>query len=206
MRYTGPVCRICRREGRKLILKGVRCETQKCSFLRHSEVPGKYGKNVVGKKTEYYHQLRAKQSARRIYGLSEKQFRMVFLAATKSAGVATDNFCQILERRFDNVVFRAGLAPSRAAARQLVNHGLLKINNRRAMIASRQLKLGDKISAKKLSRDSILYKGFVENKGKNLPNWLKLDAVKKEISVAALPGSQDAEPINAQMIIEFYSR
>lgn len=205
MRYTGPVCRLCRREGKKLFLKGARCQTQKCSFLRHSEVPGKYGKNVLGKKTEYYNQLRSKQAAKRIYGLSEKQFRAVFDIANKRAGVVTANFKQILEMRFDNVIFRAGFADSRAAARQMASHNSLRINDRRAMIPSRQLKVGDKISVKKTLLDSPIFARLNKQK-ETVSNWLKVNFEQGEIEIVGLPEESEAEPIDAQTIIEFYSR
>jgi small subunit ribosomal protein S4 len=205
LRYAGPRCRLCRREGKKLFLKGLRCTMQKCAFLRHGDVPGKYGKNQTSKKTEYCSQLRAKQSAKRIYNLTEKQFKTYFIKANKRTGTTTEIFQQLLETRLDNAVFRAGFASSRAQARQLVNHGIFQINNYRATIASRQLKIGDKIKIKKAVIDSPLFAGFTKKKDKS-PTWLKIDLKELSFEVVALPKLEECEYIDAQTIIEFYSR
>ncbi|MFA5351880.1 MAG: 30S ribosomal protein S4 [Candidatus Gracilibacteria bacterium] len=205
MRNTGPVCRLCRRENKKLFLKGTRCNTQKCAFLRKPDVPGKYGKLSMGKKTEYHNQLRCKQAAKRIYGLNEKQFQAYYKEANRLEGNSSDIFQQLLETRLDNAVFRAGFGASRAQARQIVNHGLLQVNGRRATIASMQVKIGDKIEVKKTAVNSPLFEGFAKRKD-IAPKWLKTDLAKLSFEVVALPETVEGERIDAQTIIEFYSR
>jgi small subunit ribosomal protein S4 len=205
MRITGPKCRLCRREGKKLFLKGARCETQKCAFTRHSDVPGKYGKLSRAKKTEYNTQLRTKQAAKRIYGLSEKQFYAYYEVASQLAGNTSENFVQLLEGRLDNAVFRAGLAPSRAAARQIVSHGLLRKNGRRVTVPSMQVKIGDKFTASERAIKSPLFEGFAKKKS-TAPEWIKADFSKISLEIAGAPVATDAENIDAQTIVEFYSR
>lgn len=205
MRYTNAKCRLCRREGKKLFLKGARCGTQKCAFSRKSYVPGKYGKDQMGKKTEYHGQLRAKQSGKRIYGLSEKQFFAYSKKASRITGNTGENFMRLLEMRLDNVIYRAGLAESRPQARQIVNHGLLRKNGRRASIPSQQVKPGDKFTVTERILKSPLFAGLAKQKD-NSPKWLKVDYAKLNIEIVGIPTPEECEQIDAQTIIEFYSR
>lgn len=205
MRYTGPCCRLCRREGKKLFLKGERCNTQKCAFLRKSDVPGKYGKNLIGKKTEYCNQLRAKQAVKRTFGLTEKQFRNYYVEANRREGNTGENFAQLLEMRLDNAIYRAGFADSRAQARQFVSHGLFRVNDKRASTPSIQLKPSDKIEVKKAAIDSPLFAGLAKQKDIS-PKWLKVDLAKISVEVAGKPEPEECEQIDTQTIVEFYSR
>ncbi|MCF7845827.1 MAG: 30S ribosomal protein S4 [Candidatus Peribacteraceae bacterium] len=203
MLYNGPKCRLCRREGKKLFLKGERCNTQKCAFARKPEVPGKYGKNSMGKKTEYHGQLRAKQAGKRAFNLTEKQFKKYYDEANRREGTTTDNFIILLETRLDNAVYRAGFADSRNQARQLVSHDFISINGKRAKTPSIQVKIGDKLEVKK--SDSPLFSGIAKRKD-NSPNWLKVDLAKLVAEVVALPEAVECEQIDTQTIVEFYSR
>lgn len=206
MKYSGPSCRQCRREGKKLFLKGDRCNTQKCAFVRKPDVPGKYGKNSAHtKKTEYHNQLRSKQSAKRVFGLTEKQFYSYYVKANKLEGNTGQNFSQLLEMRFDNAIFRSGFAKSRSQARQLVNHGLFQINGKRATIPSIQLKIGDKVAVKKTAIDSPLFEGIAKSKDTS-PGWIKVDLAKLSFEVVGTPEEAEGEKIDVQTIIEFYSR
>ena len=206
MNNTGASCRLCRREGKKLFLKGERCHTQKCAFVRKPNVPGKYGKNSANlKKTEYHNQLRSKQAAKRTFGLTEKQFQAYYVEASRREGNTSDNFQQLLEMRLDNAVFRSGLAKSRPQARQLVNHGLFTLNGKRASVPSIQLKIGDKVEVKKTAIDSPLFEGTIKKKD-NSPKWLKLDLAKLTFEVVGKPEIEECEKIDTQTIVEFYSR
>ncbi|MFA6458212.1 MAG: 30S ribosomal protein S4 [Patescibacteria group bacterium] len=203
MLYNGPKCRLCRREGKKLFLKGERCNTQKCGFARNPEVPGKYGKNAMGKKTEYHGQLRAKQAGKRVFNLSEKQFKKYYDEANRREGNTADNFIQLLETRLDNAIYRAGFAESRSQARQLVGHSFFQVNGKRAKTPSIQIKVGDKIVIKKA--DSPLFAGFAKKKD-NAPKWLKVDLAKMTAEVVGMPTFEESEQIDTQTIVEFYSR
>lgn len=205
MHYTGPKCRLCRREGKKLFLKGDRCATQKCAFVRHSDVPGKFGKEQRGKKTEYHDQLRAKQTAKRIYGLTEKQFVAYYKEANRQEGNTSENFQRLLELRLDNAVFRAGLAPSRNAARQIVGHGLIRRNGRRNDIPSTVVKAGDTFAIKPQAATSPLFAGIAKQKDAS-PKWLKVDLAKLSFEVVGAPSIEESERIDTQTIVEFYSR
>lgn len=186
-----------------MFLKGERCNTQKCAFSRKPDVPGKYGKNTMGKKTEYHNQLRAKQAGKRTFNLSEKQFKKYFNEANRRKGTTTDNFIQLLETRLDNTIYRAGFAESRNQARQLVSHGFFVVNGKRAKTSSIQVKVGDKIEIKKI--DSPLFTGLAKKKD-NSPKWLKVDLAKKTAEVVGLPKFDESEQIDTQTIVEFYSR
>lgn len=167
-RYTGPSCKLCRREGKKLFLKGDRCLTDKCAVVRRSTVPGQHG---AGRKTvkEYGMQLREKQTARRYYGVQEKQFKKYYVAADKQNGIAGENLLSLLERRFDNVVYRMGLASSRKEARQLVRHAHFELNGKKADIPSIILKPGDVVSLREKSRASDKFKGARRADGSRHP-------------------------------------
>ena len=186
-RYTGAVCKLCRREGKKLFLKGDRCYTGKCAFERRSYAPGQHGQNR-SKNSEYGLQLRAKQQARRYYGIQEGQFHKYFLMAERKAGVTGENLLRICESRLDNVVYTLGWASSRAEARQLVTHGHFEVNGKKVDIPSYLLKAGDTVSIKSKSKDSAKFKTVLEaNASRPVPSWLDLNAEALSAKVVALP-------------------
>ncbi len=206
-RYTGAVCRQCRREGQKLFLKGERCYSDKCSVGIRGYAPGQHGQGRK-KSSEYGLQLRAKQTARRFYGVQENQFHHYFEIAERKQGVTGDNLLQILESRLDNVVYRAGYASSRAEARQLVGHGHFEVNGKRVDIASYLLKAGEVVSICEKSRGSEKIKAVVEaNSAKPVPAWMDVDREKLSVKVLNLPTRDQIEaPVEEQLIVEFYSR
>ena len=206
-RYTGPVCRLCRREGQKLFLKGERCYSEKCSIGRRAYAPGQHGQGRK-KTSEYGLQLRAKQRARRYYGVNESQFHHYFEIAERKTGVTGENLLRILESRLDNVVYRAGFASSRVEARQIVGHGHFEVNGKRVDIASYLLKAGDIITICEKSRASEKIKAVLEaNAGRPVPQWLDANAESFSVKVVNLP-ERDAidAPIEEQLIVEFYSK
>jgi len=206
--YHDARCRLCRREGAKLFLKGTRCFTDKCAFERRGYAPGEHGKGRRVKETNYGQQLREKQKARRIYGMLERQFRHFFTKASETRGVTGEVLLQMLERRLDNVVFRLGLAPSHSAARQLVGHGHLQVNGRKVSIPSFQVKAGDEVQVRDKSKKlAVVLTTLETRKGQDLPEWLSLDAHALTGRVLSIPtrGSISA-PINEQLIVEFYSK
>jgi len=207
-RYTGPVCRLCRREGLKLFLKGERCYTGKCAIDRRAYAPGQHGQARAKKPTEYGLQLREKQKARRMYGVMEKQFRHYFDVAVKRKGVAGENLLILLERRLDNVIFHLGFASSRPEARQLVNHGHFTVNGKKVDIASYSIRVGEVIAVKEGSKSSPRMKQLLENLGsRTVPSWLSLDANTAAGTVVALPTREDIQiPIQEHLIVEKYSR
>ena len=206
-RYTDPVCRLCRREGLKLFLKGSRCYTKKCSFERRPTPPGQHGvrRRKVG---DYGLQLREKQKVRRVYGVLEKQFRNYFIEATRQSGVTGEALLRSLELRLDNVVFRLGYAPSRAAARQIVAHGHFAVNGVPTNIPSYRLKIGDKVEVRESHKERELFKTVKETlRSHQAPEWLSLDAAKMAGSVLALPRRDQMPPeFNEQLVVEYYSR
>lgn len=204
-RYTGAVCKLCRREGKKLYLKGDRCYTGKCAIERRSYAPGQHGQSRK-KTSEYGLQLRAKQQARRYYGIQENQFHKYFLMAERKQGVTGENLLRICESRLDNVVYLLGWANSRAEARQLVVHGHFKVNGNKVDIPSYLLKAGDKVSIKTKSLDSEKFKAIFESNGaRPVPQWL--EAGDKEAKVINLPErDQIAAPVEEHLIVEFYSK
>ncbi len=206
-RYTGAVCKLCRREGKKLFLKGDRCYTGKCSLERRSYAPGQHGQSRK-KATEYGLQLRAKQQAKRYYGIQESQFYKYFLMAERRQGQAGENLLRICESRLDNVVYLLGWANSRAEARQLVNHGHYEVNGKKVDIPSYLLKAGDVISIKEKSRDSEKIKAVLEaNAARPVPEWLVKNADAFEGKVAALPTREQIEvPVEEHLIVELYSK
>ncbi len=206
-RYTGASCKLCRREGKKLFLKGDRCLSDKCALSRRSTVPGQHGagrKNVK----EYGLQLREKQTARRYYGVQEKQFRGYYVQADKKEGVAGENLLSILERRFDNVVYRMGLAASRKEARQLVRHAHFTLNGKKADIPSIILKVGDVVALKEKSRGSDKFKALIEEAATaTTPKWLEVNLEDASAKVVAIPQRDDIDfPFEEQLIIELYSK
>ncbi len=206
-RYTGAVCRLCRREGQKLFLKGERCYSDKCSVGIRGYAPGQHGQGRK-KSTEYGDQLRAKQTARRFYGVQENQFHHYFEVAERKQGVTGDNLLKILESRLDNVVYRVGFASSRAEARQLVGHGHFEVNGKRVDIASYLLKAGDVVSICEKSRSSEKIKAVLEANGsKPTPEWITVDREALSAKVESLPTREQIEaPVDEQLIVEFYSR
>ena len=206
-RYTGAVCKLCRREGKKLFLKGDRCYTGKCAFERRSYAPGQHGQNR-SKNSEYGLQLRAKQQARRYYGVQEGQFHKYFLMAERKAGVTGENLLRICESRLDNVVYTLGWASSRAEARQLVTHAHFEVNGKKVDIPSYLLKAGDVVSIKQKSKDSVKFKAVLEaNASRPVPAWLDLNAEALSAKVVALPErEQIGVPVEEHLIVEFYSK
>jgi len=207
-KYTEPVCRLCRREGQKLFLKGDRCYTNKCAIDRRAYAPGMHGQNRAKKPSEYGIQLREKQKARRIYGVLEKQFRGYFTKAAGQKGMTGENLLRLLERRLDNVVFRMGFASSRPEARQFVTHGHITVNGKRVDIASYLVKVGEVVSIKEKSKELNRIKELTETlKDKNVPAWLSLDVNTASGAVIKLPSREDVQiPIEEHLIVEKYSR
>jgi small subunit ribosomal protein S4 len=204
-RYTGPSCRLCRREGQKLFLKGDRCYSDKCALSRRESAPGQHGARR-GKISGFGTQLREKQKVKRVYGMLEGQFRDTYDRAIKMQGLKGDNLLSLLERRFDNVVFRMGLANSRKEARQLVNHGHFTLNGKKANIPSMTLKVGDVIEVKEKSKSSAKFKELAE-KAQTAPNWVSVDFDKLSGSIVALPTREDIDyPVEEHLIIELYSK
>ena len=206
-RYKGPVCKLCRREGEKLYLKGARCYSEKCSFDRRPYAPGDNGQGRR-KVSEYGLQLREKQKVRRMYGIMEKQFRNYFEEAEMQGGVTGENFLRLLERRLDNVVYRMGFASSRSEARQFVLHGHIKVNGRKVNIPSYRVDESDVISVKDSSRKLQRFKDIFEfNAEITPPSWLSVDLEKAEGTVVSMPEREDIDhPIEEHLIVEFYSR
>lgn len=206
-RYTGAVCRLCRREGQKLFLKGERCYSEKCSVGLRGYAPGQHGQGRK-KASEYGLQLRAKQTARRFYGVQENQFHHYFEIAERKQGITGDNLLRILESRLDNVVYRVGFASSRAEARQLVGHGHYEVNGKRVDIASYLLKAGDVVSICEKSRASEKLKAVVEaNSARPVPEWIDVDRNSLSAKIIALPTREQIEaPVDEQLIVEFYSK
>jgi len=206
-RYTGPSCKLCRREGVKLFLKGDRCLSDKCSVARRATAPGQHGANR-GKVGEYGMQLREKQKARRYYGVLEKQFKGYYEKADRKEGIAGENLLSILERRLDNVVYRMGMAESRKEARQLVRHGHFCLNGKKADIPSILVRVGDVITLKEKSRESDKIKGLIEALDTKInPKWLEIDKNNVVAKVIAIPERDDVDfPFEEQLIIELYSK
>ncbi|MEE0897647.1 MAG: 30S ribosomal protein S4 [Acutalibacteraceae bacterium] len=206
-RYTGAVCRLCRREGKKLFLKGERCYSEKCSVGIRAYAPGQHGQGRK-KSSEYGLQLRAKQTARRFYGVQENQFHHYFEIAERKPGITGDNLLKILESRLDNVVYRVGFASSRAEARQLVGHGHFEVNGKRVDIASYLLKAGDVVSICEKSRSLDKIKAVVEaNSARPTPEWIDVDKTALTAKVVALPNRDQIDaPVEDQLIVELYSK
>jgi small subunit ribosomal protein S4 len=206
-RYKDAVCRLCRREGLKLFLKGTRCYTKKCSFERRPSPPGQHGvrRRKVG---DYGLQLREKQKVRRVYGVLEKQFRNYFIEASRHSGVTGEYLLRSLELRLDNAVYRLGFAPSRPAARQLVAHGHFAVNGVPTNIPSFSVKIGDRIEVRKSHHEREVFKVAKENlRNHQAPDWLSIDPANLAGSVLAVP-RRDQMPLdfNEQLVVEYYSR
>ena len=206
-RYTGAVCKLCRREGKKLYLKGERCYTGKCAVERRAYAPGQHGQSRK-KATEYGLQLRAKQQAKRYYGIQEGQFYKYFLMAERKQGVTGENLLRICESRLDNVVYLLGWANSRAEARQLVTHGHFKVNGKKVNVPSYLIKAGDEVAICDKSKESTKIKATVEaNASRPVPQWLDLNAEALTGKVLALPTrEQIMVPVEEHLIVELYSK
>ncbi len=206
-RYTGAVCKLCRREGKKLFLKGDRCYTGKCAIDRRSYAPGQHGQNRK-KTSEYGLQLRAKQTAKRYYGIQEGQFHKYFLMAERRQGVSGENLLRICESRLDNVVYLLGWASSRAEARQLTIHAHFLVNGKKVDIPSYLLKEGDVVSIKAKSLDSEKIKAVLEaNASRPVPTWLERDAENNSAKITRMPDREEISvPVEEHLIVEFYSK
>jgi small subunit ribosomal protein S4 len=210
-KYRGPVCRLCRREGEKLFLKGNRCFTAKCSFDKRSYAPGSHGKTsqfAKKRESDFTRQLRAKQKARRVYGLYERQFHRYYTVALKRRGLTGLNLLQILETRLDNVIYRMGYASDRSEARQLVTHGHFEVNNRRTDIPSMLLRPGDQVSVRSGSRTRPFFKELPDlAQDRTPPAWVSRDVRNLSGSVLRLPERQEIDSnLQEQLIVEYYSR
>ncbi len=210
-KYIGPVCKLCRREGEKLFLKGERCFSPKCSFDKRDYAPGQHGRNMSRRRkreSDYGKQLRAKQRARRVYGVFERQFSRYYKVALQRRGLTGLNLLQILESRLDNVIFRMGFASSRSEARLMVAHGHFMVNGRRTNVPSMLLSDGDEIAVREGSRKKTYFKtlGEVVEK-RNVPAWLERDAKTLAGKVGRLPERTEIDgSLNEQLIVEYYSR
>jgi len=208
-RYTGPSCRVCRREGAKLFLKGTRCYADKCSFNRRGYIPGQHGKGRRRFKTSNYGlQLREKQKVKKIYGILEKQFMRYFKLAERSEGVTGEKLLELLERRLDNIIFRSCFTVSRAHARQMVRHGCVRVNNRKVNIPSYSIKAGDVVQIKQKDKLVKNIKETIEKiKDRGVPSWLGVDFAGLKTSVTRLPERSDVGmDIQEQLIVELYSK
>ena len=206
-KYSGPVCRLCRREGEKLFLKGSRCMTEKCAIERRSYPPGQHGQ-ARQRTSDYSLQLREKQKLKRIYGLQECQFRGIFERAERQTGVTGDTLLRLLECRLDNVVYRLGFGASRKEARQLVNHGHMMINGRKVKAPGALVKAGDAIEVRQKSREMLPIQGALAAvDGRGIPEWLELDRGAFKGMIRSLPTKEHIVlPVNEQMVVELYSR
>jgi small subunit ribosomal protein S4 len=206
-KYTGPVCRLCRRERTKLFLKGTRCESPKCPIEKGRPPPGEHGRGRV-RESEYLLQLREKQKAKRFYGILEKQFRSYYEEADRSKGITGEELLRICETRLDNVVYRSGLAMNRPMARQLVNHGHLEVNGRKVNVPSYRVRPGDVVTVRGRSRTMGR---IVENtsyaEGREIPDWLGANLKEMAIEVRAFPERDQMDvPVQEQLIVEYYSK
>lgn len=205
-RYTGPACKRCRREGMKLFLKGDRCRMAKCPIDTGRPAPGMHGARP-SKKSDYGVQLREKQRLRRFYGLQEGQFRLIFQRASQKRGVTGEILLQLLELRLDNLVYRLGFAASRRAARQLVLHGHVTVNGRRADVPSMTLKVGDRIDVKSRKQSQEAVKKTLDAQSRELSSWLALDKDNLRGEVLRVPTKDEIAPfVNEQLIVELYSK
>ena len=207
-RYNGPVCRLCRREGMKLFLKGERCYMEKCAIEKRTVPPGQQGKTRTAKLMGSGLQLREKQKVKRTYGVLENQFRRYFESADRQRGITGETLLQLLERRFDNVIYRLGLATSRPQARQLVRHGHFFVNERKVTIPSYSLNVGDTVTVHKNSAKKVSIQHAIEEvKGRGIPDWLTFDGEKLSGKVSSLPTREQINlVVQEQLIVELYSK
>ncbi len=206
-RYKDEQCRICRREGQKLFLKGARCYSDKCSVTRRNYAPGQHGQKRA-KLSEYGTQLREKQKTKSFYGVGEKQFRGYFEMASNKKGITGENLLQILESRLDNVVYRMGFGVSRPQARQLVTHGNIEVNGRKVDVASYLVKAGDIVAIREIRKDNPVVKENIEaNSSRPVPEWLEVDREKLSGRVIRLANREDIDlPVEEHLIVELYSK
>jgi small subunit ribosomal protein S4 len=206
-RYTGPVCKLCRRERTKLFLKGARCESSKCAIERKPYPPGEHGRGRI-RETQYLIQLREKQKARRIYGILEKQFRNYYKEAARQAGITGENLLRILESRLDNVVFRSRFAESRAQARQLVSHGHFRVNGRRVTVPSYRVRPGDVVTMRDRSKAMLAVQHSIDTAGSRAEvEWLDVDTDGRKITIGDLPNrAQIDTQVQETLIVELYSK
>jgi len=207
-RYNGPVCRLCRREGEKLFLKGEKCFTDKCAVERRSYAPGQHGQKSGQRMSDYGKQLREKQKLRRTYGIMEGQFRRTYAAASRSKGVTGERLLQILECRLDTIVYRMGFGASRTEARQIVRHNSILVNGKRVNIPSFQVKPGDAIEVTERSKAQLRIKAASEAaEGRGIPEWLEVDSKGLKGKLKAFPARSDLPSnINESLVIELYSK
>lgn len=207
-RYNGPVCKLCRREGMKLFLKGTRCLSDKCAIERRNYPPGEHGRRRGRRPSDYQGQLREKQKVKRVYGVLERQFRRYFAEAARGRGITGEDLLSMLERRLDNVVYRMGMALSRPHARQLVRHGHIQVNGGRVDIPSYQVSAGDVIAVRQKSKEMVEIKSAAENAraGSTVP-WVDVDHDALQGTVSQLPAREDVDiEIQEQLIVELYSK
>jgi small subunit ribosomal protein S4 len=210
-KYSGPICKLCRREGEKLFLKGQRCFTPKCAFERRGYPPGEHGRDAQFRRrrvSDYSRQLREKQKTRRIYGVSERQFRRYYRTALQQRGMTGENLLKMLERRLDNVIYRLGYAESRAQARMLVTHGHFNVNDRRTDVPSMLMRPGDEVEVREGSRKRTFFKGLADiAENKTIPSWLDRDVKDLSGKVISVPERHEVDAnLNEQLIVEYYSR
>ena len=207
-RYIGPVCRLCRREGMKLFLKGERCYTDKCAIEKRNVVPGQHGRARKAKMVGYGVQLREKQKVKRTYGVLENQFRRYFEAADRQKGITGELLLQMLERRLDNVAYRMGFATSRAQGRQLVRHGHFTVNGRKVDIPSYAVRLGDTVALRGSSAQNVIIQHAMEEvKGRGIPEWIVFDEATLSGRISQLPTREQINlPVQEQLIVELYSK
>ena len=205
-RYTGAVCRLCRRERMKLFLKGPKCDTMKCPVERKPYPPGQHGRGRI-RDSEYLLQLREKQKAKRIYGVLEKQFRNMYSVANSQAGITGENLLRSLELRLDNVVFRTGFAASRNQARQFVRHGHVNVNGKRVTVPSYRVRKGDVIEIRPKSKEMIVLRHDLDTISRAVPLWLELDGSAQKVAVRDMPLRDQIDvPVREQLIVELYSK
>jgi len=205
-RYTGPVCRLCRREKMKLFLKGPKCDSMKCPIERRPYPPGDHGRGRI-REIEYMMQLREKQKARRIYGVLEKQFRRLYEEATRQKGITGENLLRMLETRLDNVAYRAMFGSSRNQARQLVRHGHVSVNGKRVTIPSYQVRKGDVVELRPKAQNMIVIQHNLDTLDRTVPPWLEVDGSRTKVTVRDLPMREHIDvPVREQLIVELYSK
>jgi small subunit ribosomal protein S4 len=206
-RYTGPVCRLCRREKMKLFLKGPKCDSMKCPIERRPYPPGEHGRDRLRQGSEYQAQLREKQKARRIYGVLEGQFVGLYEEATRQPGVSGENLLRMLEMRLDNVAYRAGWGASRAQARQLVRHGNVNVNGKRVTIPSYRVRQGDQVTLSQAAREMIVIRHNMDTLDRSVPPWLEAEGQGLSVRVLNPPLREHIDvPVREQLIIELYSK
>ena len=205
-RYTGPVCRLCRREKMKLFLKGPKCDSMKCPIERRPYPPGEHGRGRI-RESEYMIQLREKQKARRIYGVLEKQFRRVYEEATRQKGITGENLLRMLETRLDNVAYRAMFGASRNQARQLVRHGHVSVNGKRVTIPSYQVRKDDVVELRPKAQSMIVIQHNLDTLDRTVPPWLEVDGSRMKVTVRDMPMREHIDvPVREQLIVELYSK